>query len=157
QTLGKNELSLKAMVTDSHFHEHLSLDYLPYIHTITNEEICLEVIPWAKHAELGNIPYAKFYKFAHNAGTIFSLYEWIIRQSVAHFKSLEKLSIAPKQLLMPFNLNDIQSTELVTRLVNLIHSLEIQPEKIILELTDNIDDINQESLQQSLLILRNNN
>ncbi len=157
QTLGKHELSLKSMVTSPYFYEQLSLEYVTYINTFTNEEICMEVIPWATHAELGRVPYTKFYKMARNAGQIFNLYEWVLRHAIAHFKSLEKSPRgAPKQLLLTFNLNDIQSSPLMNQLISLIHSLEIPPEKIILELTDNVDEINQESLQQSLGVLRDN-
>lgn len=150
QVLGKRELGLKSLVISNDFIDKLSLNYLSYINTATNEEICIETDVWLQHPEFGKVLFPQIYHLINNAGRMTEIYEHIITTSVNHFKTLEKLPKGPKQLLIPFNLKEIQSAEFMERVFTMLESLDVAPEKFIFELIDNFEEVDTINLRFSL-------
>ncbi|SHO58196.1 bifunctional diguanylate cyclase/phosphodiesterase [Vibrio quintilis] len=111
--------------------------YQPQINTATGQIVGVEALARWNHETLGQIPPAKFIETAEKTGLIYELGLFVFKQACLDISPLSihgepvniSVNISPKQLLNP---------QLPEHLTNICFETGTEPQRITLEITENV-------------------
>lgn len=132
------ELELKNAINNEEFY----LNYQPQFNISNNEYVGIEALLRWKNKKLGIVPPDEFISIAEKTGEIISLGEWVIKEIFKIVNEWDRYNINYKRVAL--NVSPIQLNESFLKfLKSQIDKNKINPEKIVLEITENttIDDL----------------
>lgn len=112
----------------------LYLVYQPQMSTDTDKIVGFEALVRWNHPTLGPVPPTEFIPIAEETGLIVGIGEWIIRTAMAEAARL------PDTVRMSINISPLQmnSTNLVSTIVNALAANRLDPSRIELEITESV-------------------
>ncbi len=136
------ELALRNAV----FAEHLNLVYQPIVRADTGEVVGCEALMRWQHPILGGIPPSIFIPMAEDAGLIRQMGAWALKEAC------RAAARADWPLIMSVNLSPLQfaSKELVTNVKEALDAVELDPSRLILEVTESVLMQNNSSTKEIL-------
>lgn len=149
QALGKNQINLKKFIQSKDFLANVALEYQNYYNVVTNKIVCTEVLVWFNHPSTGKIHLSKFIEITKNVAKLFELVEWVIHAGVTRFQNTPT-NKQPQFLKFKFPLRQIENFSFVTKIIDTFNDLNINPHQVIIEFSDEVEDLNIDLLKQSI-------
>lgn len=138
QMLGQRELSLTSTLRGPGVTDLLLVRYQPHIDVQTNTIACVQAVLYLQHPEYGLIAFPDFYKLAENAGKITDVGEWLLTTAIRQFKQWETENFKPPLISMSVSLKQIENPRFLYRLSELLQETEFDPNRIVLEVSENL-------------------
>ncbi|MDK2951919.1 MAG: hypothetical protein PWQ77_1584, partial [Kosmotogales bacterium] len=132
------ELELKNAINNEEFY----LNYQPQFNISNNEYVGIEALLRWKNKKLGLVPPDEFISIAEKTGEIISIGEWVIKEIFKIANEWDRYNVDYKRIAI--NVSPIQLNESFLKFLrSQIDRNKINPEKIVLEITENttIDDL----------------
>lgn len=118
--------------------EELTIYYQPQIDAFTNEIIGAEALLRWIHPVYGVISPLKFIPVAEEMGFINELGEWILRNACNQVRQWKSEGLKSLKISINLSLKQLEDNNIVEKVENIIKEMEINPEKIVLEITESI-------------------
>jgi EAL domain-containing protein (putative c-di-GMP-specific phosphodiesterase class I) len=130
------ELTMAARLRRALEQEEFEAYYQPHIDLHTGQVVGAEALVCWHHPEWGILSPSLFIPIAERTDLILALGEWVLRQACHQAKQWQKLCSRPLQVLV--NLSPRQLTEpgLVGLICQLLTEVDLEPNSLILELTE---------------------
>ncbi len=117
--------------------DEFRLCYQPQINTDNGEIEGLEALLRWHHPDLGEFPPNSFIPHAENNGLIVPIGEWVMRHACHQFVEWRKAGLPIKRIAINVAGQQIQDSEFVQIVTNIIKKTGIAPEMLELEVTEN--------------------
>ena len=116
--------------------KELKLHYQPQFN-VSGEVIGAEALLRWSHSELGEISTDRFIPVAEETGLIHSIGEWVINEACRHLQEWQQKKILFNgHLAINVSAWQFSNPEFVTEIINSIAEYNLQPQQIVLELTE---------------------
>jgi predicted signal transduction protein with EAL and GGDEF domain len=134
----------------------LSVAYQPLYKLADGQLIGFEALARWNHPELGVISPLTFIPIAEEAGLMVPLSDFVLGRACGRLKEWQRLAPGFAELTMQINIsgNDIAHSAFVPRITRAIVEARLQPQHLILELTENILMARLESALPALVELQ---
>ena len=129
----KLELELRRAIERNELHVH----YQPQIDTITGAITSVEALVRWQHAELGQLPPARFIPLAERMGLICELGNWVMSEACRQMKEFEKQGIELPRLAINISPQQL-NTEFVSQVAEVLQTAGLPPAKLELGLSEGI-------------------
>ncbi|WKA31282.1 putative bifunctional diguanylate cyclase/phosphodiesterase [Bradyrhizobium roseum] len=152
----EHEVEIRRLSTIEHtlrtinLEAELSLHFQPIVNVGTGRLIGFEALARWHNSELGNVPPDVFIAVAERTELIGTITQVLLRKALVAARSW------PEDLILSFNLSmcDLVSHATILRIVSMIRGSDINPHRIIVEVTETALMQDYEQVQDSLRILR---
>jgi len=129
--------------------EQLSLRYHPVIDVRTRAVVAFEALLRWEHPTRGELSPLQFIPLAEESGLIEEIGDWVMREACAEMARVRDLLPADREMAVTVNLSavQLQATDLVSRVQQILHDAGLEPRQLVLELTESVlvDDVSQAS------------
>jgi diguanylate cyclase len=126
------ELDLREAIARQGFELH----YQPQVNAITGRMIGVEALLRWHHPTRGLMPTDRVIAIAEETGLITQIGEWVFSTAARHFKQWQQVSLSPLKLAINLSFRQLQDTNLIRHLTQVIADTEIDAASIMLELTE---------------------
>jgi len=126
------ESALVAAIDD----DELSLVYQPIVNTNTKGIIGLEVLLRWRHPELGDLAPDRFVSIAEKSSLIHKLGDWVFENALSTIADYNQTRNAPVLLSINVSTEQLKNPNFAVDLVKKMDKYSIQPNSLILELTE---------------------
>lgn len=118
------------------------LYFQPQIDT-NNQLIGAEALIRWQHPETGTIPPGEFIPIAEESGLIIDIGHWVIESACKHLAAWSKERMEPPQISINISPRQFRQSDFVSNFDQLLHHYNVDPDKLVIELTEGIlfDDI----------------
>ena len=123
--------ALKHAIEDN----QLSLYFQPQLDLKTGKVHGSEALLRWQHPQLGNVPPDIFIPIAESSGMISDLTEWVITQALQYQKKIITV-LSEHVISINISAKDLQCKDLPVLFITLLNELKLNPENIMLELTE---------------------
>jgi len=118
--------------------EELFIHYQPQIDYSTQEIVGVEALLRWKHPEYGLIPPDRFIPLAEETGLIVQIGEWVLRNSCKQLKDWHEKGLHLPSLSVNLSVHQFEQTDLFASITGILQEIELAPEYLELELTENL-------------------
>ncbi len=134
------EKNLRSAILNDEF----KIYYQPQ-HSDENKIIAVEALMRWNNSNLGIIPPAEFIPIAEESGLILKIGQWVIETVCEQIISWDSLNVAVQHIAINISAKQFHQADFVSNLVHTVTDYQIQPKRIILEITEvvfigNIED-----------------
>lgn len=134
--LGQCELAIHDILSKPDYAQKLIIQYQPQVNTVTGEIVCIQTSPILQVTEFGNIAFGNFSKTALNRGKIIEIGEWLLRNSIQQFQKWREGEVKTNHLSISVTIYQIQNTEFIHKVAQIIQELNMQPQDIVFEIIE---------------------
>lgn len=118
--------------------DELVLLYQPQINYKTNQLEGVEALVRWNHPELGMVPPDKFIPFAEETGLIVPIGEWVLTEACNQIKAWHNQGFQLKSMSVNLSVRQFEQNNLFSIVKNVLEKVELSPEYLHLELTENL-------------------
>jgi diguanylate cyclase len=126
------------------------LIYQPQVNLITNRVIGLEAFLRWEHPEFGTLAPHKFMALARAPELVESMTEWTLRQACLQAQRFQKLNLVPISMAVNLSALQFRRPNLVAIVRQVLAETKLDPQLLVLELTENTLMGNQDSALEIL-------
>jgi len=150
----QHKLTLTQDLREAIEHNQLELFYQPKYNIANKKVVGVEALLRWNHPVKGYIPPLEFIQLAEHAGLIYPLSRWVLKRAFEDSLSLGKQG---QDITIAINLSAhfLQDSKFETDIRDLIHQLDVDPGKIILEITESSMFINSSKIKALLQRITN--
>jgi len=133
--ISRDDFSLKGELREAIFGNQLSLHFQPKIDHRQHRVIGFEALARWTHPQRGFVPPDKFIPLSERAGLIGALTRWVLKEAIEHLAAFHAQG---HRLSMAVNLSasNLHDPELVDTVIALLQEAGIQPQYLVLEITE---------------------
>lgn len=122
---------------------------------VTGKVMGAEVLCRWTHSEKGPIPPSQFIEMAETSGLIFQLGQWVLRKACETLSAWKMDSdLSRLRLAVNVSAKQFHHPDFLENLLSIIHSTEINPELLELELTESILAQDVDSIAEKMRLLK---
>ncbi len=114
------------------------IHYQPQVDAQTGRIVGLEALLRWNHTKLGMIPPSSFIPIAEDTGLIVPLGDWILREVCSQSKAWQRDGLPPIRIAVNLSARQFLQTNLTKRIQAILDEMELDPEYLELEITENI-------------------
>lgn len=154
QSNSQRELLLYNSISSEMFLDELHLVYQPIVHK-ENQKLCVaeaQVI-W-KHPVLGDISCEELMQLADKHRKLNKLTEAILTKACRQFQEWRAMGLKPELLGVPIWLKQLENTQFIYRLSQIIQDLKMQPAWLLLAIKESQSSISLDILEKSFNMLQ---
>ncbi len=130
------ELSITSKLNREAAFSEFALYYQPIVN-VTNEAIvCMDVLMHWHHPELGMIEPQELFIYAEKQRKLNLLSEWLLQSACRQFKHWHSLGFTPDFLGIPLTMTQLEHSQFIYRLSQILQELAIKPECILLQIKE---------------------
>ncbi|MGL5032596.1 MAG: putative bifunctional diguanylate cyclase/phosphodiesterase [Microcystaceae cyanobacterium] len=118
--------------------EQFILHYQPQIDLDTGNLLGVETLIRWPHPRLGPISPADFIPIAERTGLIVPIGYWVLKQSCLQYRRWRALGIPPFKLSVNLSLRQLQEEDLLAQIKMILHSTQMNPTELALEVTESL-------------------
>ena len=150
------ELQLEGDLKEALERREFQLFYQPIVSLASNQIVGFEALVRWQHAVLGMIPPPDFIPLAEKTGFIVPLGDWILREACRQLRSWQDSVPGSTDVSMSVNLSSVQlgSPALFEQIVNALRDADLEPRRLVLELTEGIAMENPTAVKTLLMQFR---
>jgi diguanylate cyclase (GGDEF)-like protein/PAS domain S-box-containing protein len=148
------KLELKSEIEQALDNGEFRLHYQPIIQLATQEIVALEALIRWDHPRWGLIGPDDFVPLAEESGFIVPLGEWVIKNAIAHAAHVQCETGRKFALSVNLSARQLYDADIVPVVKRALEANALDPEDLILEITETILMSNKESCIQKLAALR---
>lgn len=126
------------------------LIYQPQVNLITNRVIGLEAFLRWEHPEFGTLSPHRFMALARDHDLVESMTEWTLRTACVQAQSFQKLNLVPISMAVNISALQFRRPNLVSIVKQVLADSGLDPQLLVLELTENTLMGNQDSALEIL-------
>ncbi len=129
---------LEVMLKKVNYDEEFFLNFQPQINTFTKEIVGVEALcRWVNKQE-EFIPPLEFIPIAEETGLIIQLGYWVLENALKHLEYWNKLSKKDIRIGVNISVKQLNDKNFIDRVYNFLKQYNIKPEKLELEITENV-------------------
>lgn len=147
------QFQIEASLPDAIERGEIEVYFQPITDTERNCIAGFEALARWQHPQLGAIPPPEFVRTATESGHIGALTQYVLRKACHAFLPHLEASTQP-YLAVNVSVNDIYSSEFPTQLTHILRAMGMPPERLVLEVTEDILLGDEELATQALTRLR---
>lgn len=108
-----------------------------------------------EHPEMGNIPPDEFISIAEEIDLMVPIGEWVVKRACQHYKEWLAQGLRHYRLAINLSVYQLTTTEVVDRIIAIIHQCSMPPEYLEFEVTETAIITKLEETKHNLLRLQN--
>ena len=132
----------------------LLLHYQPIVRAVDNTITGMEALARWPHPRRGMVPPMEFISYAEESGLILPLGDWVLRSAIQQMRTWEQQRLAPDRVCVNLSARQLHQPDLVERVAALLREHGLGPERLEIELTENVVVQHAETTVQALRRLR---
>ncbi|RDI41821.1 putative bifunctional diguanylate cyclase/phosphodiesterase [Aquicella lusitana] len=150
----QRELVLSTGLNKDSLFQEFALYYQPVVN-ITNESVfCMDTLLHWQHPELGLIGPDELFNYAEKNQKLNAISEWLFENACRQFLHWRSLGFYPEHIGIPVRLNQLESSQFIYRLSQLIQDLACNPEWILLEIQEGTNQLQFDVLEKAFNMLK---
>ncbi|WP_445486946.1 sensor domain-containing protein [Niallia sp. 03133] len=130
-------------------YKELQLYYQPQVELHSGKIIGFEALLRWFHSKHGFIPPDEFIPIAEETNLIIPIGKWVFTQACIQKKKWDEANVAPFKISINISVRQLQAKEFVKELYGIVLELKVDPNLIVLEITESI----MQDIEQSIMIL----
>jgi len=150
---GKREFLLCSGLNRESLFNELVLYYQPVINIQNNTILCMDVLPYWQHVELGLIPGPELMSQAEKQRRLNSLSQWLLRKAAQQFMSWQNNSNSPTLLGIPLSIKQLENSHFIYSLSQIMQELKFKPEWLLLEIKGDPNQLEMSMLEKAFNML----
>lgn len=132
----------------------LQMHYQPQVDIKNNNLVGFEALIRWNHSNFGTIPPAEFIPLAEESGLIIEIGEWVLETVCLQIKEWHNAGIIIPKISVNLSPKQFLNHNLLNRIKSIINKTNVQPSFIELEITENMNLFQNESVVQTLINLK---
>jgi diguanylate cyclase (GGDEF)-like protein/PAS domain S-box-containing protein len=116
--------------------KELILYYQPQVDLISGKVIGAEVLLRWQNDDYGLLPPSRFIPLAEEIGLIQSIGEWVLRSACAQTKAWQEAGLPPILMSVNVSMHQFKDKSFINMLRNILQETNLEPQYLILELTE---------------------
>lgn len=149
QNKSRRELALHTSLSNESIFQTLVLYYQPILDQKNNILFCLDSLLHWQHPELGLINPAGLFNYAEKQRKLNVISEWMLRQACQQFVKWKNEENAPKYLGIPVMLHQLESTQFIYQISQILQELSLAPSSLLLAIKSGRSHLSYSVLQKS--------
>ena len=137
-TLSAHRLKLESELRHALAHGEMQLHYQPKIVLGTHDVCGVEALVRWRHPVRGLVPPGEFIPLAEATGLIVPLGDWVMEEACRQSAAWQAMGLAGSKVAVNVSARQLQSADLVQRIVALTTQYGISPSSLELELTESV-------------------
>lgn len=134
--LGQRELLMTAFFSQRNVTEHLTISYQPQINVVVNEIVNIQASPVATTEGLGTIHFREFSRISDKCNKTREIGIWVLKNAIQQFKNWSRTGFNPRNLTIPVTLKQLEQSEFINQISQVLQNLGFSPKQLILEIVD---------------------
>ncbi|MBA3660876.1 MAG: EAL domain-containing protein [Gammaproteobacteria bacterium] len=149
----QRELALHTSLNKETICKEFSIYYQPIADVKTSTVFALDALLHWQHARLGLVGPEELYSYSDKQRKLNVITEWLIKAACQQFLKWEHLESKPLYVGVPIFLKQLESTQFIYRISQILQELGFKPERLLLEIKMNEAEIPYSSLIKAFNML----
>lgn len=149
----KRELAFSTGLRKESFNQELVSYYQPIVDANTQQIFCMEAQLHWQHPELGLVDPAELEFYAARQGRLNLLTEWLLTTSCRQFIYWQSVGFTPHMLSISLDLKQLENTNFIYKISQLLQEIKIDPKKLILNIKANNSRPTAEMMEKAFNML----
>lgn len=141
------ELDQEAELRHAIANNEFFLNYQPQIDLANDKLVAVEALIRWQHPKKGVLLPIDFIALAEETGLIVPIGEWVIRTACQQNKAWQDAGLPPMRVAVNITSQQFKQPDLVEKIQHILHSTQLKPEYLELELTENVIVGNRETIR----------
>jgi EAL domain-containing protein (putative c-di-GMP-specific phosphodiesterase class I) len=135
--------------------EAFTLDYQPVIDLASSRVVSVEALLRWHHPERGNVPPDVFIPIAEKSGAIVQIGLWVLEQACRDLHRWDELQPGNElQIAINLSARQLQETSVGPQIARVLHRMDVDPRRLVLEVTESLVMDDSEAAAATLWQLR---
>lgn len=134
--------------------QELKLTYQPIMNIEKENLFCIDVSVTWQHPELGLIDTNELMSYAEKQQKINKVTEWLLRRACQQYKEWQEKGESPTLLGVPILLRQLESSQFIYRLSQILQEEKMNPEHLLFEIKDSGQLLSLDVLDKGLNMLQ---
>ncbi|HKK02012.1 MAG TPA: bifunctional diguanylate cyclase/phosphodiesterase, partial [Desulfuromonadales bacterium] len=150
----REEIDLEYQLYKALERDELLLYYQPIIEAQSNRIVAVEALLRWHHPKLGLLPPGRFIHLAEKTGLIVGIGEWVLRTACCQGRAWQDMGAAPLRIGVNLSPRQFQQPDLFQSISEILFETGLPPERLSIEITENILMNNVEKAVETLSSLK---
>lgn len=149
----KRELAISNGLRRDSISQEFVTFFQPILDVRNQSIFCMEAILNWQNPELGLIYSQELYSYANRQGKLSTITEWLLRNACKQFLYWKMLGFTPQLIALPINIKQLENTNFIYRLSQILQEVEFKPEWLLLEIQYDAVQIQEETMDKAFNML----
>lgn len=150
----QRELMVYTGLSRESLFQEFTLYYQP-IMNVTNETIvCMDALLYWQHPDLGLIRSQELFNYAEKQRKLNTITEWLLRNACKQFLYWRSLGFYPEHLGVPILVNQLENTQFIYQISQILQELDFKPEWLLLEIKETLSQFSFDALEKAFNMLK---
>lgn len=150
----QRELAIYAGLSKESVFQEFTLYYQPIVNVQNETVICMDALLHWQHPVLGLISPAEIFNYAERQRSLNSISEWLLRNACRQFLYWRSLGFNPECIGIPLSIKQLENTQFIYRLSQVLQELEFNPEWLLLEIEESFSHVSFDVLEKAFNMLQ---
>lgn len=150
----QRQLSLVTALRRDSIIEEFSLRFQPIFNIETKTIFAMDASVLWQHSQLGLIRSKELFDLADKQNKTNLISEWMIKEACQQFLHWHSLGFHPDFLTIPIGIKQLENSQFIYRVSQILQELNFHPEKLVLEIKENTQQISLDILEKSFNMLQ---
>ena len=150
----QRELLLATQLKKEIFLNELQMCYQPVVDIKTENVLCMDALLYWQHQDYGLISSRELLAFAETQRKSSMLSEWMLTKACQAFFHWQKMGIQFELLGLPLSFSQIENTQFVYDLTQLLKKLNFEPKHLLIEIKENLATVPSEKFEKAIAMLK---
>lgn len=150
----QRELTLYTNLSRDSIFAEFVLYYQPIVNALTGEVVCMDALLHWQQPELGLIKPQEIFELAEKQRKLHIISEWLLRNACQQFLHWRSLGFSVELLGIPLFMKQLESSQFIYRISQILQELNFKPEWLMLEIKDNLSVTSFDVIEKALNMLQ---
>lgn len=153
-TNSQRELILSIGLRRETVTQEFTIYYQPIVNVHNETIFCMDVLLHWQHPDLGLIPPSEIFSCADKQNKLNVITEWLLESACRQFLSWRALGFFPRYLGIPLSIKQLENSQFIYRISQILKELQFNPEWLILEIKDDHGQISFDIMEKAINMLK---
>ena len=154
QVESQHELAMYNSLSSDAFLDELTLSYQPVMHVGEESVFCADTVITWQHASLGIVSTEELFEAADNHRKLNKITERVLTEACKKFQHWRLLGLKLQMLGIPVLLKQLENTQFIYRLSQILQENKMQPGWVMLEIRECAQPVSLDILEKSFNMLK---